>query len=82
MNSRPEISLIDLFLTLPSTCTNSTLEMNSNPRRMSPRTLDRAIDWIAGHATQNVQLVFRGSEDPSLTLEKLRKSFKGFKIKG
>jgi len=68
MNSRPEISLIDLFLTLPCTCTNSTLEMNSNLRRMSPRTLDRAIDWIAGHATQNVHLVFRGSEDPSLDL--------------
>ncbi|XCN73960.1 MAG: CAP domain-containing protein [Candidatus Electrothrix aestuarii] len=74
MNSSPEISLIDLFLTLPCTCTNSTLEVNSNPRRMSPRTLDRAIDWIAGHATQNVQLVFRGSEDPSLALDLIERA--------
>jgi len=58
MNSTPEISLIDLFLTLPDK------RSDSAPRRMSPRTLDRAVNWIAGHAEHNVHLVFRGSENP------------------
>ena len=57
MNSTPEISRIDLFLTLPNKHTGA-------PRRMSPRTLDRAINWIAGHAEHNVQLFFRGGEEP------------------
>lgn len=74
MNSTPEISLIDLFLTSPCPCTNSAPEVNSNPRRMSPRTLDRSIDWIAGHAGQNVQLIFQGSEDPSPALDLIERA--------
>ena len=74
MNSTPEISLIDLFLTSPCPCTNSAPEVNSNPRRMSPRILDRSIDWIAGHAGQNVQLIFQGSEDPSPALDLIERA--------
>lgn len=73
MNPTPETSLIDLFLTLQ--CKRTTcVENNDKPERMSLLTLDRSIDWLAGHAGQNVHILFRGCENLSSMLDLIERA--------